>query len=58
MQKYKIPNNVIEQISIASFNTINSVSLTPGEYESIKRCFRLISILRDIYSQARKTDRE
>lgn len=53
--KYKIPNNVIEQISIASFNTINSVSLTPGEYESIRKdALDLYPFLRDIYSQARK----
>ncbi len=53
--EYKIPNNVVEQISIASFNTINSVSLTPGEYESLRKdALDLYPFLRDIYSQARK----
>lgn len=53
--EYKIPNNAIEQLSIATFNTINSVSLTPGEYESIRKdALDLYPFLRDIYSQSRK----
>ena len=52
---YKIPNNQIEQISIQTYDVINSVSLKPGQYESLKKdALDLYPFLRDIYTQARK----
>ena len=53
--EYKIPNNFIEQISINTFDSVNKTSLTPGQYESLKKdALDLYPFLRDIYTQARK----
>ena len=52
---YKIPNNLLQEVGIKTFDTINSTSLTLGEYESIRKdALDLYPFLRDIYSQARK----
>jgi phospholipid-binding lipoprotein MlaA len=52
---YKIPNNQIEQIGIQTYDVVNSVSLKPGQYESLKKdALDLYPFLRDIYTQARK----
>ena len=53
--RYKIPNNMGQQIAIQTFDVINSTSLKLGEYESLKKdALDLYPFLRDIYSQARK----
>ena len=52
---YKIPNNVLQEVGIKTFDSINSTSLTLGEYESLRKdALDLYPFLRDIYSQARK----
>ena len=52
---YKIPNNVLQEAGIKTFDSINSTSLTLGEYESLRKdALDLYPFLRDIYSQARK----
>jgi len=53
--KYKIPNNLGQEIGIKTFDVINSTSLKLGQYESLKKdALDLYPFLRDIYSQARK----
>ena len=53
--KYKIPNNLEQQIGIQAFDVVNSTSLKLGQYESLKKdALDLYPFLRDIYSQARK----
>lgn len=53
--KYKIPNNLEQQIGIQTFDVVNSTSLKLGQYESLKKdALDLYPFLRDIYSQARK----
>ena len=53
--KYKIPNNLEQQIGIQAFDVINSTSLKLGQYESLKKdALDLYPFFRDIYSQARK----
>lgn len=53
--RYKIPNNMGQQIAIQTFDVINSTSLKLGEYESLKKdALDLYPFFRDIYSQARK----
>lgn len=53
--RYKIPNNIVQEIGIQTFDTINSTSLKLGQYESLKKdALDLYPFLRDIYSQARK----
>lgn len=53
--KYKIPNNLGETIAIQSVNTINEVSLVPGQYENIRKdALDLYPFLRDIYTQSRR----
>lgn len=53
--KYKIPNNLAQQVGIKTFDVINSTSLKPGQYESLKKdALDLYPFLRDIYTQARK----
>jgi len=53
--RYKIPNNMGQQIAIQTFDVINSRSLKLGEYESLKKdALDLYPFFRDIYSQARK----
>ena len=53
--KYKIPNNLDQQIGIQTFDVVNSTSLKLGQYESLKKdALDLYPFLRDIYSQARK----
>ena len=53
--KYKIPNNMKQQIGIQAFDVINSTSLKLGQYESLKKdALDLYPFFRDIYSQARK----
>lgn len=53
--QYKIPNNVIQDITIKSYNVINSTSLNPNQYETIKKdALDLYPFLRDIYTQARQ----
>ena len=52
---YKIPNNLLQEVGIKTFDTINSTSLTLGEYESIRKdALDLYPFLRDVYAQARK----
>lgn len=53
--RYKIPNNMGQQIAIQTFDAVNSTSLKLGQYESLKKdALDLYPFLRDIYSQARK----
>lgn len=53
--KYKIPNTLLEQVGIQTFDVINSTSLTLGQYESLRKdALDLYPFLRDIYTQARK----
>mgnify|MGYP000896897280 FL=1 len=53
--QYKILNNTIEEVAIKGYNVINSTSLNPDQYETIKKdALDLYPFLRDIYSQARQ----
>ena len=53
--RYKIPNNLAQEIGIQTFNVVNSTSLKLGQYESLKKdALDLYPFLRDIYTQARK----
>ncbi len=53
--KYKIPNNLAQQVGIKTFDVINSNSLKLGQYESLKKdALDLYPFLRDVYTQARK----
>ncbi len=52
---YKIPNTVLEEVGIKTFDVVNNTSLNPDQYETIKKdALDLYPFLRDIYSQARK----
>ena len=52
---YKIPNNLLETVSIKTFDVINETSLNPNQYETIKKdALDLYPFLRDVYSQVRK----
>lgn len=52
---YKIPDNLVQSISIKTFDVVNKTSLNPNQYETIKKdALDLYPFLRDIYSQARK----
>lgn len=53
--RYKIPNNLVQELGIQTFNVVNSTSLKLGQYESLRKdALDLYPFLRDIYSQARK----
>ena len=53
--KYKIPNNFGQTIAISSSNNINEISLTPGQYENLRKdALDLYPFLRDIYTQSRQ----
>ena len=53
--RYKIPNNMVQQIGIKTFDVVNYNSLKLGQYESLKKdALDLYPFLRDIYTQARK----
>lgn len=53
--RYKIPNNLVQELGIQTFNVVNSTSLRLGQYESLRKdALDLYPFLRDIYSQARK----
>jgi phospholipid-binding lipoprotein MlaA len=52
---YKIPNTILEEYGIKTFDVVNNTSLNPDQYETIKKdALDLYPFLRDIYSQARK----
>lgn len=52
---YKIPNNLLESVSIKTFDVINETSLNPNQYETIKKdALDLYPFLRDIYTQSRQ----
>lgn len=52
---YKIPDNLLQTVAIKSFDVVNSTSLNPDQYETIKKdALDLYPFLRDIYSQMRK----
>lgn len=52
---YKIPNTVLEEYGIKTFDVVNYTSLNPDQYETIKKdALDLYPFLRDIYTQARK----
>lgn len=53
--RYKIPNNLVQTIAISSADNINETSLTPGQYENLRKdALDLYPFLRDIYTQSRK----
>ena len=52
---YKIPDNLVQSISIKAVDVVNKTSLNPNQYETIKKdALDLYPFLRDVYSQARK----
>lgn len=53
--QYKVPNHIIEEVSIKTFDVINSTSLNPNQYQTIKKdALDLYPFLRDIYTQSRQ----
>lgn len=53
--RYKIPDNLAQSIAISSSDNINEISLTPGQYENLRKdALDLYPFLRDIYTQSRK----
>ena len=53
--QYKVPDTMVEQVAIRGTDVINSTSLNPNQYETIKKdALDLYPFLRDIYTQARK----
>ncbi len=56
---YKIPKNFGQTLSIKSFDTINTVSLKQGQYESIRKdALDLYPFLKNVYNQKRKREIE
>eukprot|EP01029_Cantina_marsupialis_P021537 TRINITY_DN516671_c0_g1_i1.p1 TRINITY_DN516671_c0_g1~~TRINITY_DN516671_c0_g1_i1.p1 ORF type:complete len:286 (+),score=43.90 TRINITY_DN516671_c0_g1_i1:597-1454(+) len=52
---YKIPNKSIETVGISIFDTINSTSLNPDEYENLKKdAVDLYPFLKNVYNQNRE----
>lgn len=57
LEKYKIPNNTDQTIGIFTVDFINTTSLHPGEYESLKKdAIDLYPFLRDTYEQKRNSE--
>ncbi|MDD3591665.1 MAG: VacJ family lipoprotein [Sulfurovum sp.] len=57
LEKYKIPNHIDQTIGIFTVDFINTTSLHPGEYESLKKdAIDLYPFLRDTYEQKRNSE--
>ncbi|NCB11044.1 MAG: VacJ family lipoprotein, partial [Erysipelotrichia bacterium] len=52
---YKITDNALQLATIKAFDVVNSTSLNPNQYQTLKKdALDLYPFLRDIYTQARK----